>query len=912
MSSSLKKIFLILCALASCLSAYAQEFNMKFKLIYSDKDPEMSLNYLSECRYFTPVWKVDDLPQDKVFHPRGSSRQEGGDGIDDSIKRNKKADITADYFYSGRRLDFEMVQSRSVKDTLIYDLSAPGYGCLTVKSYGESGQKTLDYVFTAERDGYFSVLYAGAPEFALEQADEVWQPMVWQQKRFPAQSYLTLAFQCPLPSTLVSSKGKTYGVIADPEMLPFMPLPSREQNNRFGVLLRNMNGNVQPMIAAPVPGGEGSYMKKDECFPMKIHLVINDEDIPSTFERLSRELYGFRDFRSNAIASTNTVIDNMVQYTLSPYSNFIDSLKGCSYSTDVPGSTKNVSSLHPLSISLVKDDAELFEKRAVPILEYMLSRDNSLFCLDTTQKVQNPSRKLGAPCAPASELITLYELTGGNSEFLKDWAEKKYRKQWYEAFSMYESTGDQSYFDRAQKGALTYVKTKSDVMQTGLKSEFFWSAYVAKYIHLLEMYELTGERLYLDAAHKAARYYAMFTWMCPLVPEEEVTVNKGGKAPWYWYLKSRGIPQQSVPEESVEAWRLSEIGLTPESSTTGMGHRAVFMAHHAPYFLSIAHYTGDDFLRDIARSAVVGRYRNFPGYHINTDRTTAYEKVDFPFRKHEEISVNSFHYNHPFPHISILIDYLVTDAFDKSGERIAFPSRHIEGYGYLQNRFYGMEAGRFYSEKNVWLWLPSGLVEIDDVELNYLSGRSENSLCLAFMNQSDKEVKSDFVIDTDLVPDLKGHSVTAQVWSKDRKEGKMVIKDGKGCVTVPAKGITSLVIGKCSVKSDFQDRFVDKGSKWQNCFYENELGDMTAALLDMGRDLKHIYVFLREDDSIWSKAVLRVSENGGEWTALEDDSYPYEFSIPADDSTSYSMQIVLTDRNDVVTEGDVFTFNYRN
>ena len=230
-------------------------------------------------------------------------------------------------------------------------------------------------------------------------------------------------------------------------------------------------------------------------------------------------------------------------------------------------------------------------------------------------------------------------------------------------------------------------------------------------------------------------------------------------------------------EESVEAWRLSEIGLTPESSTTGMGHRAVFMAHHAPYFLSIAHYTGDDFLRDIARSAVVGRYRNFPGYHINTDRTTAYEKVDFPFRKHEEISVNSFHYNHPFPHISILIDYLVTDAFDKSGERIAFPSRHIEGYGYLQNRFYGMEAGRFYSEKNVWLWLPSGLVEIDDVELNYLSGRSENSLCLAFMNQSDKEVESDFVIDTDLVPDLKGHSVTAQVWSKDRKEGKMVIKD---------------------------------------------------------------------------------------------------------------------------------------
>jgi len=63
----------------------------------------------------------------------------------------------------------------------------------------------------------------------------------------------------------------------------------------------------------------------------------------------------------------------------------------------------------------------------------------------------------------------------------------------------------------------------------------------------------------------------------------------------------------------------------------------------------------------LQRDAVIGRYRSFPGYHINTERTTAYENVDFPFHKHMDQSVNSFHYNHILPMASMLLDYLVSD-----------------------------------------------------------------------------------------------------------------------------------------------------------------------------------------------------------------------------------------------------------
>ena len=53
-----------------------------------------------------------------------------------------------------------------------------------------------------------SSMSAAAIEFAQQyDADRVyqefWQPFIWQERRFPAQSYLTPGFQCPVPATFV-------------------------------------------------------------------------------------------------------------------------------------------------------------------------------------------------------------------------------------------------------------------------------------------------------------------------------------------------------------------------------------------------------------------------------------------------------------------------------------------------------------------------------------------------------------------------------------------------------------------------------------------------------------------------------------------------------------------------------------
>src|SRR5690606_1208755 len=326
-------------------------------------------------------------------------------------------------------------------------------------------------------------------------------------------------------------------------------------------------------------------------------------------------------------------------------------------------------------------------------------------------KIQSPSRLLKGPAAPVSELAALYGITRGASPVFRMYAEQLLSENrtlnlddvspgdsWQNNLRVYQATSDTTYLVKARAGADAHlaermVRGADDFNDGGF---FFWTAFTPQWIDLLELYEATRDARYLDAARLGARRYAMFTWMAPEIPDETVTVNPGGNAPVYWYLKRKGHTPMHAPEEQVPAWRLSEIGLTPDSSGTMSGHRAIFMANFAPWLLRIATLTGDALLHDVARSAVIGRYRNFPGYHINTARTTIYERADYPLRPHRELSVNSFHYNHIWPHMSILLDYLVTDAFARSHGEIDFPSRFIEGYAYLQSKFYGDRPGKFY------------------------------------------------------------------------------------------------------------------------------------------------------------------------------------------------------------------------
>jgi hypothetical protein len=554
-------------------------------------------------------------------------------------------------------------------------------------------------------------------------------------------------------------------------------------------------------------------------------------------------------------------------------------------------------------------------------MEFLLSREKFLFTLDSTQKIQNPSRKMHGPVAPISELATLYQVSAGKSRALTDLAKKEFVNSrtrnlsveesgstWQNALALYRATNEQHFLDKAVQGADAYlgrrIKKPSENFETIEGGFFFWNGFTPDWINLFQLYEVTDDARYLEAARSGARHYTMFCWFSPQVPDDSILVNKGNKAPHYWYLKAKGHKVMSAPEEIVPAWQVSEIGLTPESSGTSSGHRAIFMANYAPWMLRIGYLTNDALLKETARAAIVGRYANFPGYHINTARTTAYEKADYPLRPFKELSVNSFHFNHIWPQMSILVDYLFTDAFVKSEGQIDVPSSYIEGYAYLQSKFYGHSPGQFYGEKNVYPWMPSGLLRTDSKQLNYVAFRGKDALYIAFMNQSDERISARVTLNSSLFVKF-GSEYNTRVWMSNEAEKKIPFVNGKFQIEVDPNAISAIKIEGLTPMVHFQDHIYKAADGPAPGLVYLEKVNGKAIALDFGKGLRTLYVYLHNDDQTVQKAVLH-SIRSNKRQSRSDTEYPFEFTVPLPErGAETEFAIEVTDNKGRVTKESI-------
>ncbi|MDP0501806.1 MAG: hypothetical protein Q7P63_17055 [Verrucomicrobiota bacterium JB022] len=903
-----------------------QTFTLDFLVLHQPNDPKMALRPGGlKVPYNLLSWENPNLRSaDAALGQVKRDVSQQGDGFDDRVLLGSSKSRTADVFYAGDSQRLSPVAHREVGDRIVWDFAPTEWGTLQAElSLPDAGDPVLTYTWDARQPGYYSIGYLGAPAKPLAEVDEVWQPLLWQEKRFPEASYLTAAFRAPIPSALVMDEGQTWGVLANAEEYPFSPLPMIT-NSRFGIGVRNAQGQAQPYLFAPLLGGIESLREPGEPYRFSVRLLLRNDDILDTYEYVAREHYGFRDQRHNALGSLNDALDRMVDYGMSEYSHFNLDLKGCSYSTDVPGAVKNVSSLNPLNMALIRDDETIFTQRAYPIMEYLLSREKFLFSLDPEQKIQNPSRNMTGPSAPVSELVALYEISHRANPVFRDLAEQMYGTtrtlnldveekgdRWENSLMLYRATDDERFGERMRRDADRYVSKRIDQAQTDFGGgAFFWTQFTANWIELFELYETTGDERYLQAAHEGARRYAFYTFMSPKVPDELVRVNEGNKAPVYWYLASKGAKQIELPEEFAPAWRLSAVGLTPESSGTSNGHRGIFMANYAPWMLRIAEATGDAYLHDIARWAVIGRYRNFPGYHINTARTTVYEKADYPLRSHDELSVNSFHYNHIWPMMSILLDYLVSDASARSDGQIDFPSEYIEGYAYLKSKFYGHQPGTFYGHDDAILWMPKGLVQVESPEINHVSARGEGSFYLALMNESTETVQTTVTLDPQRLGLQSGRDYKVRSWVDGKSQRQRSLRGGQLTVTVPPRGLVALSVESVQPQAAFQQSLLDlqTADAWRDHYRELPTGDARAIIMDWGQTVgTNAYLYLRQDDAQVARATLEVRQ-GDQWQAFEDAAFPYEWTVPLpDDTQTFEFRLTVETTDGQRQRGEIQT-----
>jgi hypothetical protein len=728
---------------------------------------------------------------------------------------------------------------------------------------GNEHDSLLELKFTPLKAGWYSVGYTGAMPVSSSSLQQLWQPHVWQELRFPEKPFLSIESMCSLPAVLMTAQGNTVGVAAHPAEGPYR-LPTTA-NSRYGVALRNQQGQAQPMLFAPVLGGTESHMDAGQTYSFRMHMVQRQGDCDACFRWLAQGLFGFHDYRENVGCSLNTTLENMLQFAMNDaQSGWIADLRGSDYTTDVPGTVKNVSALHPLSLALVTDNPDIYQRRALPMMEYLLSRQKYLFAIREGITGQGASHLLRGPAAEVSELAALFEMTGRRNSVLSESAVSLFDKpralnlnmvsaggSWQNALALYRLTGEHGYLERAEQGADAYLQNRLKVTQQDFADVHvetggqFWTDYAPKWVDLFELYEETKKHGYLEAAARGARMYTEYSWMHPRIPDGETTVNKGGQVPVYNKRQISDPQPMQAAEQSVPAWILSQIGLTPEASRTHTENPAIMLAHFAPYMLRIASLTQDSFLHAVARSAVVGRYQNFPGYDINGEFTNVYARPDYPLRGYTELTYNNIYYNHVWPHIALVTDFLVSDAEVKSAGKIRFPSRYAQGYAFLSSKVYGDRPGEFYGDGDVRLWMPRQLLSTDNIQVNYVSGFGNGRFYLALMNQSTAEQTVCISLNPGVLPINTASEYPARVWIGNEAAATQMVRGAKLQLTVAPSSIAAVAIDGINVSPRLSVQAAEIPEQQNYTRWNTEIGDVTYMRLGLGEQLPSYYVWLQ-------------------------------------------------------------------
>ncbi|SDD78244.1 hypothetical protein [Niabella drilacis] len=805
---------------------------------------------------------------------------------------------------------------------------------LVVKLLPQQTEPILTMSMTARMPGHYSLGFTGMPKIDTSDIDFVYQPLTWTWKRFPTKFALTEEAFANTAAVFTNHHHITEGLAVSPAAIPYRYALSAQWNNSgdpknafwsvfpsngpkgnslFGMAIRNPEGKAQPRIYAPLPGTMPSAMQQGQNYRCSLVYFLYPGNWQDGVARLLPSVFKYKNERENATTSLNGTINNMLQFAMNDlYSGWNAELKASNYQFDVPGTVKNVSALHPLSIALVTGDPDILKRRAIPMIEYVMSREKFLYTTsDTPHQAQAPSRLLNGPCVDIGELAGLNELTHHQTPAFIQEASRIFgvsRKlnmntetgggSWQDYLARFRMLHDSGDLKKAVQGANAYLALVYDQYShtffdsPGLrdKGAGFTTDYGLRIYDLLELYEQTKIARYLQAATAGAQQFLLWTRSTPLPPAGNIIVNKGGSVPGIFPgrrtsgIEGAGfVPMNvvsDVKQEMIPAWRTSLNGLVPEAPNT-YAFGPVMLAHHAAWLLRLAKYTGDTLLRNAAYNSVIGRYANFPGYYFTSLHTNVYQQAGYSNHPYEQVKYNAIFYNHVWPHLALLFDFLVSDFYYRSKGAIDFPATYAPGYAFLTSNVYGAKTGEMMGHKNIRLWMPRNALQSDGIACNYLMGYNKEGLFIAFANTSKTSIKETFQLNSEVIAYNRQHRYAILRQGSQTKQTS-IMKDGKFMITVPANGLVCIQIaglGKDpgtlhSNQPVPQNRFIRYAA------VSDSQAKATAMIIQPTNQVAVFYLYSNQTEKNWRQCRLRYRINNEQnWISKTDYSYPFEFDV---------------------------------
>lgn len=768
------------------------------------------------------------------------------------------------------------------------------------------GEPEITYTLKPKHSGYFSVAFTGAPSVPRKELLSI--PQECAGRNDTQGDFVLSEADLKLPRVMTATREGCIAIVADPRECRFR-LPKLE-DSRFGMMLRfTESDNVQPVLLAPLLGGAESKMKAGVPWNFTMKLVVRPGDWKEMHRHIAQDIHGLSDQRdASGSGPLNACLERIMDFLSDRngrnYAMWSDEQKYYDYFTDQTGVFKPFSPLYGLSAAIVTDDEDFYRRRALPAIEFALSRKYNLFAPYEgiyNAIVKSAASDVGGPYLGYAQLASLHELLQQRSPAIRAAFEKQgpSKNSLPDALAQWRLSGNRQALDAATKIAGKAVKSGNI---SGEQSLF----------DFLELHDATHDALAIQGAVEAAYHNVTGLNLYPAPPKENVLVEKGGFAPIHPHSFGRHknvwgfqVPEAvRAPEQMVPAWRISRIGLASPA------YPMEFWMNTHGGLLRTAALANDGFLRDVARNGMVGRFANYPGDNRSFASLIAEraDAVDAPPWNWNFATVNP---GHAWDFAGAVIDFLVAQTFDRSRGAIDFPSVSSAGSGF-RVRIYGARPGSFYGEKDAQLWLPRGLLQIDNNQLEWVAAHNEDTLFLTFMNQSAREESAEILINSELArcPDSD-----ARTWVANVVSDPVRVKSNRLRVSMPPKGIVAFAV-PASMRKGLQSKLSPKDTPvlGNGSFAESDtpFGKVHAMLLSAGRGLTTAFVYTEAKPEHVIAARLRWKRGDGEWQEHTDTIFPYEFSVPLrDDDTDFQCVLEIEDERQVTRSSPQFTLYLR-
>ena len=760
----------------------------------------------------------------------------------------------------------------------------------------------IEIKLTPHRPAWFSVAFTGAP--SVSRAESLPVPQECEVRGHKQFDFVVSEADLHLPRAHVATTAVNIALVADPRECRFR-LPTIA-DSRFGFMLASGQSHLKPVILAPLLGGAESQMRAEQPWQFRFRCLVRAGDWKETYTHIARDIHRFRDERDNTgPGSLNGTLERVMDFLADRhggnYALWDSQQKYYDYFTDKTGVYKPFSPLYGLSAAIVTDDLDFFRNRARPAVEFALSRKTSVFApYDTADNKQANSagRELGAPYLSFPQLVTLDALFQHRTPALHTLAESKTPAagKLADALAHWRFTHEPAALDEARSLATKLADHNPDFSE----EEFF---------DLLDLANVTHDPKDIRTAQEAAYHNAAKMNLYPAPPDAAVTVDIGGHVPVHFHSYGRhhniwGFPPPqplATKEQTVPAWRIARIGLP------GIAYPIEYWMNTHGAMMRAAGLAHDPFLRDVARWGMVGRFGNYPGDNRSQDSLVPElpDAVDRPPWDWNFATVNP---GHAWDFAGAVLDFIVSDAFERSAGAIDFPALSSAGSNFRVG-IYGAAAGRFYGDDNVHLWLPRGLITSDNRQLDWIAGYGHGQFYLALWNQSFEEQTARITIDRARVP--CDSTRDARAWVDNAPAPSLRVTDNQLAVKVSAKGIIAFAI-PAQVTPALQAKLYDETLPALSgpgiVEAEAPFGKVHAMLLRAGQGLTTAYVYTEALPENVIAARLRWRQGNGPWQEMTDDIYPYEFSPELrDDAGDFAAVLEVEDAHQSTLRSPVIT-----